>query len=225
MKVEINNGPGAASATVELVPTEVLTAEGGAMIAMTADTRVETTTRQRGKGGMMGALRRALAGENFFINQFTAGPAGGQVWLATPLPGDMMVMDLKDESWVVQSGAWVASEEGVNIDVGWRGIKSAFSGERLFWLNVQGSGQVVINSYGAIYPVDIDGAYIVDTGHIVAFPEHLDFKIDKAGGSFLSAILGGEGLVCRFEGQGRIWCQSHNETGFGQALGPLLPST
>jgi len=83
---------------------------------------------------------------------------------------------------------------------------------------------VVINSFGAIYPVAVDGEYIVDTGHIVAFEEGLDFEITKAGGSWISSFLGGEGLVCKFKGTGTVWCQSHNPSGFGGALGPLLPS-
>ena len=80
----------------------------------------------------------------------------------------------------------------------------------------------MINSFGAIYPVEVDGEYIVDTGHIVAFNETLDFSVTKAGGSWATAIFGGEGLVCRFHGKGTVWCQSHNMNSFGQTLGPKL---
>ncbi|NQZ59537.1 MAG: AIM24 family protein, partial [Lentisphaeraceae bacterium] len=34
--------------------------------------------------------------------------------------------------------------------------------------------------------------------------------------------FGGEGLVCRFEGKGTVWCQSHNAGSFGGTLGPKL---
>ena len=84
------------------------------------------------------------------------------------------------------------------------------------------AGKVILNSFGAIYPVEVEGETIVDTGHIVAFGETLDFKITKAGKSWISSILGGEGLVCRFHGQGTVWCQSHNPSSFGQTLGPNL---
>ncbi|MEK9985183.1 MAG: AIM24 family protein [Opitutae bacterium] len=47
-------------------------------------------------------------------------------------------------------------------------------------------------------------------------------KLAKAGKSWISSILGGEGLVCRFSGTGRIWVQSHHPANFGGALGPLL---
>jgi uncharacterized protein (AIM24 family) len=70
--------------------------------------------------------------------------------------------------------------------------------------------------------VPVNGEYIVDTGHIVAFDETLNFKLSKAGKSWLSSLLGGEGLVCRFQGQGTVWCQSHNAPSFGKTLGPKL---
>ena len=63
---------------------------------------------------------------------------------------------------------------------------------------------------------------IVDTGHIVAFNEGLSFEITKAGGSWISSFLGGEGFVCKFNGKGTVWCQSHNQGSFGGILGPTL---
>jgi uncharacterized protein (AIM24 family) len=73
-----------------------------------------------------------------------------------------------------------------------------------------------------IYPIEVDGEYIVDTGHIVAFEPSLKFNISKVGESWLSSFLGGEGFVCRFKGKGTVWCQSHNPKSFGSSLGPSL---
>jgi uncharacterized protein (TIGR00266 family) len=192
------------------------------MIAMSADVQVETTTHKRGSGSVLRAVKRLLAGESFFLNHYTASGAGGDVWLAATLSGDMMTYDLQQENLIVQAGSFVACDDSVNVDMNWQGLKSVFSGERLFWLNLSGAGGVVLSSFGAIYSVEVDGEYIVDTGHIVAFNETLDFKISKAGASWVSSILGGEGFVCRFQGQGTVWCQSHNGPGFGKALGPKL---
>ncbi len=222
MNVEIVCGPGNAAAQVMLGPGEDCTAEGGAMIAMSADMDVQTTTHKKGGGGVLRAAKRMLAGESFFLNHYTAGSAGGHLWLAATLAGDMTAIDLGQESLIVQSGSFVACEPGVDIDMGWQGFKSFLSGESVFWLNMTGPGKVVLSSFGAIYPVEVDGEYIVDTGHIVAFNETLDFKISKAGKSWVSSILGGEGFVCKFHGQGTVWCQSHNATGFGRTLGPML---
>lgn len=222
MEVEIVHGPGNSAARVQLKPQEVVTAEGGAMISMSGDMDVQTTTRKKGKGGLLKAAKRLLAGESFFINHFTAGPRGGEVTFAATLPGDMIFRDLEDENLIVQGGSWVCSEPGIEIDLGWQGFKSLLSGEGMFWLHLNGSGRLVLNSFGAIYPIEVDGEFIVDTGHIVAFEETLDFSLSKAGKSWMSSFLGGEGLVCKFRGRGTVWCQSHNASGFGHVLGPRL---
>lgn len=223
MEVQIVHGPGNAAARINLSPAETCTAEAGAMISMSGDMGITTTTHKKESGGFSKAVKRVLAGESFFLNHFTAGSDGGELWLATALPGDMLPRELKQESLIVQGGSFVACEEGVNIDLRWEGFKSLISGESIFWLHLNGTGKVVVHSFGAIYPIEVSGEYIVDTGHIVAFQETLEFSISKAGKSWLSSILGGEGLVCKFRGKGTVWCQSHSATGFGQTLGPMLP--
>jgi uncharacterized protein (TIGR00266 family) len=223
MNSEIICRPGNAAAHITLGPGESLTTEGGAMIAMSGDMAVQTSTHQRsGKGGLLKAAKRLLGGESFFLNHYTAGPRGGELWLAQTLPGDMMNVSVAGQTIIVQSGSFVASSPGVTTDVGWQGFKNFLSGESLFWLRISGQGTVVLSSYGAIYPVEVNGEYIVDTGHIVAFDETLKFTLTKAGKSWLASILGGEGLVCKFQGRGVVWCQSHNAPSFGRTIGPRL---
>ena len=118
MEVEIVHGPGNSAARVQLKPDEVVTAEGGAMISMSGDMDVKTTTHKKGKGGLLKAAKRLLAGESFFINHFTASSKGGEVLFASTLPGDMLFRDLEDENLIVQGGSWVCSEPGIEIDLG-----------------------------------------------------------------------------------------------------------
>lgn len=222
MQINLLHQPGNAAAHVQLAPGESLTAESGSMIAMSDALTLTTTTHKRDSGSFFKAIKRMLAGENFFINHYTAASVPGDVFLAATMPGDLLRYDLRGENLIVQSGAFVACASSVDIDLGWQGFKSFFSGESIFWLHLKGTGPVILSSFGAIYPIEVDGDYIVDTGHIVAFQETLNFKITKAGGSWMTALLGGEGLVCRFSGKGTVWCQSHNARGFGEALGPDL---
>lgn len=222
MKVDIQFGPANAAAKLQLDPGETVVAEAGAMIGASGDIRLQTNAFKRGQGGVMGSLKRMVSGESFFINEFTAGGSGGEVWVATTLSGDMRTLDIGQGRMIVQSGSFVACENAVELDASWQGFKSLFSKEGLFWIKMGGSGQVVINSFGAIYPIEVDGEYIVDTGHIVAFDETLNFRLSKAGKSWLSSFLGGEGLICRFSGKGTVWCQSHNAPGFGRTLGRML---
>ena len=221
MEVQIEHSPGNAAAKIKMKTGESVTAEAGAMIAMGPGITIETTTYKKGGGSVFKALKRMLAGESFFLNHFSASQ-DSEIWVGPVLAGDLMTHQLNNETLVVQSGSFMAAESSVEMDMGWQGFKSMFSGESMFWLKMSGSGKIVLSSFGAIYPLQVDGAVIVDTGHIVAFDETLNFTIRKASKSLIGSILGGEGLVTRFEGKGTVWCQSHNATSFGQALGPLL---
>ncbi len=225
MKVEVLARPANAAAKVTLSGGESCVAEGGAMIAMSGDMDVQTHVN-KGEKGAMGVLKgmaRKLAGEGIFLNHFTAGSSGGEVYLSTSLPGDMEVIALGEGRTLhVQNSSFVAHEVGVTMQINWGGFKNVFSGESLIWLKMSGSGNVVINAFGAIYEVDVDGEYIVDTGNIVAYEDSLEFNISKAGKSWVSSFAGGEGLVCRFKGSGRVWCQSHADRHFGAKLTPHL---
>ena len=222
MKVEMMHRPGNTACRVTLQPGETCTAESGAMLAMSGNIDITTTTHKKKSGSVLKAIKRAISGESIFLNHFEARQQPGEVWLGAALAGDMMAYDLEQESLIVQGGAFLACEDQVEIDFGWQGFKSLLSGESIFWLQLTGSGKVVFNSFGAIYPVQVDGEYIVDSGHIVAFNETLDFTITKAGKSWMHSFLGGEGLVCKFQGKGTVWCQSHNPSSFGWALSPDL---
>ncbi len=222
MKIEFHYRPGNTAAKITLNPGENFTAEAGAMIAMSGHMEITTTTHKKAKGGFLKAAKRLIGGESFFLNHFTCQNTPGEVWLGTSLAGDMTQVTLDNENLIVQSGSYMASTPDIDVDMGWQGFKSFLSGEKMFWLNLSGKGQVVLSSFGAIYPVELDGEYIVDTGHIVAFSETLDFSITKAGKSWIHSFLGGEGLVCKFHGKGTLWCQSHNPESFGGTLTPSL---
>lgn len=222
MQIEISMNPGSSVAHVTLDPYEELTAEAGAMIAMSENLDFQTTTYKKNQGGLKKAFKRMISGESFFMNHYTAGPNGGDVWLSTTLPGDMMVHKLENEQLFVQGGAYVASDKDLEVDFKWAGMKGLIGGEGLFWLNINGTGEVIINAYGSIYPIEVDGEYIVDTSHIIAYTDGLDYSLSKAGKSWLASFFGGEGLIAKFKGKGTVWCQSHNPKSFGHALTPFL---
>lgn len=225
MEFEFLSRPAASVARLSLDVDESITCEVGAMIAMTPGFEVETTTRKRGGGGggLTKALKRMFAGESLFLNHFTAVESEQSLIIGPSMLGDVMHFPLTGGSLIVQGSSWMASDTDIEIDATWQGLgKALFSGEGMFWLKCSGEGDLFLNSFGAIYEIEVDGEHIVDTGHIVAFEDTLQFSVGKAGSSWIGSFLGGEGLVCRFEGQGRLFCQSHNPPSFGAALGPKL---
>jgi uncharacterized protein (TIGR00266 family) len=221
MEIEILYQPAGTAAICHLGPKDRLMAESGAMMAMRGPVEVKTTTKQKSGGGLISGLKRLVSGESFFINHFSTSTSG-QVFLSTPLPGDIFVKELHGEKLVIQSGGFLACEENIQINMEWQGLKSIFSGEGLFWIKAQGHGKILLESFGFIYPIQVQGEYIVDTGHIVAFEETLNFEISKASSSWISAFLSGEGFVCKFKGTGTVWCQSHNQNSFGRQIRPYL---
>ena len=144
--------------------------------------------------------------------------------LAPTLQGEIAVIDCDGASqWVCAGGSYLGSTDGLDIDTQFQGLKGIFSGESLFFLNIDGRGQLVVNAFGHISEVEVDGALTVDTGHVVAFQSSLDYTVGKAAGSWLQSFLTGEGLALKFTGRGKIYVQSHNPDEFGKSLGPLLP--
>ncbi|MRX44403.1 TIGR00266 family protein [Agromyces kandeliae] len=207
MDVDISSGPAFAMGTVTLPPGGSVRVEAGAMAMTRGDITIETSTR----GGFMKGLRRSLGGESFFVNDFHSG-SGGQVGVAATLPGDMTKVALDGgTALLVQSGSWSASDPSIDVDSKWGGGKSFFSGEGLILLRCTGTGDLLLSTYGAIVPAELAAGetMTLDTGHVVAFDETVQYAVRKAG-SWKSTILGGEGLVTDFTGPGRVWLQTRS---------------
>ena len=109
------------------------------------------------------------------------------------------------------------------IDTQFQGLRGLLSGESMFFLKVEGTGPLLVNAFGRISEFQVEGELIVDTGHLVAFEQGLEYSISKAGGGWVRSFLAGEGLVMHFRGEGKVLVQSHNPKEFGQSLGRLLP--
>ena len=224
MRIELSEPSAGRSVSVYLDAGEVFTAEVGAMIAMDNGIQVETTSRQAGgSGGILKGIKRVFSGENFFLNHFTSQGDNNRLILGPKLVGDIGGYTLQGNTLIVQGFSWLASSGGVTIDTTWAGMSNALlSGEGIFWVKCSGTGDVLFNAFGAIYPIEVDGEYTVDTGHIVAYEDSLSFSPVKAADSWMSSILGGEGLASKFTGRGKVYCQTHNPRSFGKAIGPKL---
>lgn len=231
MHINLIKQPGSAAAHLLLNPGEIIYGEAGAMIAMNSETKVKSVSRSDGKdadgkkkkGGLMKAIKRLVAGESLMINEYVASTSGGLVLLAASLPGDLLAVDLNETGPIIaQGGSFLAYEYGVTMDTTFGGAKNLFSGEGLFWLKFGGRGKAILSSFGAVYEVPVDGEYLVDSGHLVAFQETLTYKMSRSAKGIGSMLGSGEGLVMRFSGQGRLWCQSHHAGSFGKRLGPQL---
>lgn len=222
MQVNIKHRPDSSLAVVTLAPNETIKAEPGAMVGHTDGMSIET----KSEGGFMGGLKRMVAGESFFQNTYHAPSNGGEIMFAPSLPGDMMTIEVGAQDFLLQSGAYIASESGVNMDSSWGGAKGFFGSGSIILLRVSGSGTVIASSYGAIEERTLAAGekYIVDTGHIVGFDSSVNFQVQKVGG-WKSTFLSGEGLVVHLAGPGRVLLQTRSEGAFLGWLLPKLPKS
>ncbi len=222
MQVEIQHQPSYALAICRLEAGETIQAESGAMVSMSASIDIETQM----KGGLFGAVKRKLlGGESLFTNTFTATRTAGVVNLAPGLPGDVIHIPMQGETLFIQSGSFLACNPSIDVDIKWGGAKTFFGSEGLFLLKAAGTGDMIVSSYGAIHKVEITAGedYICDTGHVVAFTDGLSFDVKRVGG-LKSTFLSGEGLVCRFSGQGTLYMQTRSTQAFLAWLLPRIPT-
>ncbi len=227
MRFDIHYKPAHSLAVASLGPGESVRAESGAMVSMSTNLKLTTDGPMGGKKGsfLKGLKRAVLGGESFFTNTFTAQGGPGEVSLAPSLCGDMVVHTLgSNEALFIQGSSYVAAPDSVQLDTRWQGFRGLFSGEGLFFLKATGHGPVLVNAFGAIHVVDLDGELIVDTGHLVAFTEGLQYTVEKVSSGWIDSYLSGEGFVLRMRGRGRLYLQTRNPAEYGKAVGSRLPA-
>jgi len=215
--------PGAfALAVVNLQPEQSIAAEAGAMVSMSAN--VELISQM--KGGVFGALKRAVVGESAFVSTFTAHNGPGEVALAPSAPGDVVGIEMNNQTFTVQASSYLAGDTGLQVETKFGGAKSWFGGEGLFVIQVAGTGLLLVSSFGAIHRKLLQPGerYVVDTGHLVAWNSSMQYQLRKAARSFFRSFLSGEGLVAEFSGPGEILIQTRNIAAFAGLLKPFFPS-
>ncbi|SMF41047.1 TIGR00266 family protein [Pseudobacteriovorax antillogorgiicola] len=200
---QIECSPEYALLTVQIPADQMLKVEASAMASM--DRHIQMKTK------LKGGLKRFLTKESIFINEFTAHDAAGEIKIAPGPSGDMSHFEVNAQKSLFLTGSsFVACTPDVQLDTKFQGlVKGFFSGESLFLMRCSGDGSLWFNTFGGLFSVDVKGEYVVDTGHIVAFTEGLEYSVSKVGG-YKSLFFSGEGFVCRFQGEGKVWIQSRN---------------
>jgi uncharacterized protein (TIGR00266 family) len=219
MECEIRYKPSFAAIFVTLEPGEKITAEAGAMTSMDGQLTMKT---EFSGGFFSGLLKNFFGGESLFVNVFsnqTSQPL--HLVLTQSMIGDIISVNLTGNSICFQPGAYIAHSPGVKMGVRWAGFSSWFAGEGLFKLKVSGTGQVYFGAYGGLTQKTINGEFVVDNGHLVAYDSGMKMKIGMAGGLFAS-MTSGEGFINRIRGNGNIYLQSRSVDGLVNFLTPKV---
>lgn len=177
------------------------------------------------RGGVLAAAKRKLlGGESIFQNTFTASQPGETLYFAPAPEGDVEVLEMDGTMPILMSsGAFLGGGPGIVLDTKWGGAKGFFSGTGMFLLKAEGTGPLFFSCYGGLHPIDVGPAgYICDTSHVVAFTGGLNYDVQRVGG-IKSLFFSGEGLVCRFHGQGRLWVSTRNPSSLASFIQPYRP--
>lgn len=130
----------------------------------------------------------------------------GEIFLE-PTFGELNIMELRPgEAWVLDKGAYVASDQGIAIDMQTNpAFRGMFGGEGWFQTQVSGQGKVIYWSPGPVERIDIQGQTLtVDGSFAVARTASLEYRVEKAASGLFKSWMSGEGLVSTFRGHGTV---------------------
>lgn len=210
-------------ANVQFEPGEDIYSETGAMVYMTGNVSMSTST----KGGVFKGLKRMISGESFFLTSFAAQGGRGIVGFGGKTPGKILDLKMEEGNWMVQRSAFLAAEGGVVQELAFQKKMGSifFGGEGFVLQKLSGKGTCFIHASGDFNIVDLKPGqvYKISTSKVVGWQEGVSFDISTIGG-VKNALFGGEGLfVTTLTGPGKIVIQSMSLSDLAAALYPFMP--
>ena len=221
MEYEIKYQPSYSMLLVHLSQGESITAEAGSMTYMDTNIQVKTRMRERGFLATLGVA--LFGGQSFFVNDYIAGRGAGRAAFVSAPIGDIERLQISpDHGYIVQKAGYIASTQGIDLDVKWEGFTKGLFGQGIFMIRATGNGEMFINTFGAIdrHTLGAGESLVVDN-YLVAFSDTCTYRVEEFGG-VKGTLLSGEGLVTRINGPGEVFIQTKNIREFVEWLWPLL---
>ncbi|MDR0220884.1 MAG: TIGR00266 family protein [Lachnospiraceae bacterium] len=213
---------------ITLSKGEAVQIERGCMVYHSGGVALEgkMNSGDGGLGGFVKAIGRSMvSGESFFITTARGLNDGAKLAIAPAMPGSIRELPVGPQQWRIRDNAFLACDSSVSYEIKSQSLgKALFGGTGgLFIMQTQGTGSMLVNSYGDIQEINMDGRsnLIVDNTHVVAWSASLDYDIRVASGTF--GFTTGEGLVNEFSGMGTVLIQTRNIKSLADILAPFLP--
>jgi uncharacterized protein (AIM24 family) len=122
--------------------------------------------------------------------------------------GGFHVLDLQDETWILERGSYWASDGSIKLGVHRESMITSFwAGEGFidYRTRVSGTGKVVIHTPGPVQEISLAGQRLGAEGkYVLARTPDVRYRIRRATRSFLGRFLAGEGWVRHYEGTGKV---------------------
>jgi uncharacterized protein (TIGR00266 family) len=209
---------------IQLRKGESIYTESGGMAWMQGDISMETDT----KGGVLGGLGRALAGESLFMTTYTCQGPNGLIVFTPEAPGKVLDIQLASgQSLICQKDAFMCAEDSVKLEMHFRKKLGAglFGGEGFILQKITGPGTAFIEIPGDVreYHLQDNAVMKVDPGHIAMFEPSVTYDITRVKG-LKNILFSGEGLfLASLKGPGKIWLQSLPLSNLAAKLSRYMP--
>lgn len=208
---------------------EAVVTEGGDVSWYSPGFDIETATRfgSGGKRGLLSGLKRMFGGGNLFLSQYTARSDGRLLALTANLPGVIKEVRIDSaDSYLVQSGAYLASTPNVEVSVGIQQKLGAgvFGGAGLIFQKLSGSGTAWTQIAGEVreYELAQGQSFLVHPGHLAMY--RADMRLTFASVKGVKNKFFGDSLfMAELHGPGRFWLQSMTVAKLAAAIAPHLP--
>jgi len=143
---------------VTLQPGEGLVAESGELSWMSESIQLKTTTQTAGARGMMGVLKRSVAGGGIFMTEYLAEGAAGMVAFATKLPGQILPVQVREGAgFFIQRHGFLCGAPGIELTMGFQKRLGAgiFGGEGFVLQKLTGNADAWVELDGEMVVYDL----------------------------------------------------------------------
>ncbi len=163
-------------------------------------------------GGVGGLLKKAVSGTITNESAIKPSYSGTGEILLEPSYKHYLIMELNNESIIVDKGMFYCCSEDINVKgIMQKNISSTLlGGEGLFQIELSGSGIVILECNvpkSEIVECEISkGEELkVDGNFVIARTKNVNFSVTKSDKSLFSSAINGEGLLNTFTGEGKVW--------------------
>jgi uncharacterized protein (AIM24 family) len=178
---------------------ESVRAEAGALSYMNGDIVVDVPLPS-----VRGAMASVFADESFIRPTYSG---TGEINLEGVL-GGFHVVDLNNESWILESGAYWASDGSIDVSIFRERVSTAFwTGEGFvqFRTKVRGTGKVIVRTDGPLEEIELNsGRYLAEGKIVIGRTGDITYTLQRPTRTFLGYLMAGESYLRCYEGSGRL---------------------
>ena len=214
---------------VQLEPGQTIISQGGELSWMTSNVQMTTATAGAGNSGVLGVLKRAVAGGTIFMTKYAAQGSNGTVAFAAKMPGHIMPIHVDPQhEYLVSRHGFLAATTDVTLNIGFQqklGV-GVFSGNGFILQRIGGQGTAWVELSGEIVTYDLAAGeqMMVHPGHLGLFEASVTIDITIVKG-IKNMLFGADTLfLAKLTGPGKVHLQTLTLPGMAHAMVPYLPS-